>query len=93
MLSSPGNHGHANADFVEAYLERERLKIFAKSLRGNNARRVRYYAASGRVHLSEVQGDTNKSIARREVQLAAQRPHVDAAHSVEIFDPRIHIDT
>jgi chemotaxis protein CheD len=91
VLNRSGNYGHSNADFVEAYLAREGLKIVARSLRGNSARRIRYYPASGRAQVSEVQGDTPSAIAADESRLASRLQLSDAKSRVEIFDPKIRI--
>ena len=91
VLSGSGNYGHANADFVEVYLAREGLKIAARSLRGNNARRIRYYPASGRAQVCEVQGDMPSDIAADESRLASRLQLSDAVSRVEIFDPKIRI--
>jgi chemotaxis protein CheD len=91
VLSGTGNYGHANADFVEAYLRREGLKIAAKSLRGTNARRIRYYPSSGRAQMSEVVGDNPATIAATENRLASVLQMSDAKSRVEIFDPKVRI--
>ncbi|PCI62254.1 MAG: chemotaxis protein CheD [Kordiimonadales bacterium] len=43
------NVGHRNADFVEEYLRNEGLIIASADLRGDCARRIHYYPASGKV--------------------------------------------
>jgi chemotaxis protein CheD len=85
VLSSGGNVGHANADFVEAYLKRERLTVVASSLRGASARRVRYYPASGRAQMSEVAGEAPAEIAASERSLAAHLEYAEIPTRVEIF--------
>jgi chemotaxis protein CheD len=92
MLNSQGNHGHANADFVEAYLQRERLNVVASSLRGAKARRVRYHPASGQARISELRNDKSGTLASREEQLAKRIRFLGAPRAVEIFDPNIQID-
>ncbi len=91
VLNGTGNYGHANADFVEAYLRREGLKIAARSLRGTNARRIRYYPATGRAQVSEVVGDNPAAIAATETRLASDLQLGDAKSRVEIFDPSVRI--
>jgi chemotaxis protein CheD len=89
VLSSGGNVGHTNADFVEAYLQRERLTVVASSLRGTSARRVRYYPATGRAQMSEVSGEAPAEIALGERSLAAHLDYAEAPTRVEIFaNPR-----
>ena len=91
VLSGTGNYGHSNSDFVEAYLAREGLRIAARSLRGTSARRIRYYPASGRAQVSEVQGDAPSTIAADESRLASRLQVSNNRKSVEIFDPRIRL--
>lgn len=91
ILSGSGNYGHANADFVETYLSREGLKIMASSLRGNNARRIRYYPTSGRAQVCEVQGDAPSAIADGESRYASRLQLSQAASSVEIFDSQVRL--
>lgn len=92
MSTTQGNHGHANADFVEAYLERERLKVVAKSLRGTSARRVRFYASTGRARVRQIQSDKAAELMRTEARLASSLWTAKPAQSVEIFDPSIEIE-
>ncbi len=86
-IGAGSNHGHANADFVESYLERERLKVVASCLRGTAARRVRYHAATGRAQARVVTGTASTSILATEAQLANRLPGTVSNKRVEIFDP------
>ena len=49
VLGHGGNVGHRNADFVEEYLRNEGLIIAGSDLRGECARRIHFYPASGKV--------------------------------------------
>ncbi len=49
MMGELSDIGGANADFAEAYLLDEKIPCVSKSLRGDNARRVRFWPHSGRV--------------------------------------------
>lgn len=86
ILSGLRNYGHSNAEFVERYFAREGLRIVAKDLRGNVARRLRYYPVSGRALVCQGRGPTDRSIAAREAEIA-RRLQVDRTEPrVEIFD-------
>jgi len=91
VLNGTTNFGHANADFVEAYLSREGLTIAARSLRGLNARRIRYYPASGRAQVCEVVGGNPARIAVSETRLASALKLDEDASRVEIFEPRMRV--
>jgi chemotaxis protein CheD len=49
-----GRIGERNADFVESYLRAEGLVPLVRQLRGQRARRVLYYAVSGRALMQEL---------------------------------------
>jgi chemotaxis protein CheD len=90
ILKSGSNVGHANADFVEQYLKRERLNIVSKSLRGFGARRVRYYPSTGRAQVCETDQETIKTLAWREAQLSAHLQQLRVEGKVELFDAPKH---
>ncbi len=48
--------GSRNADFVEAYLSAENLRLCASDLRGDRARRLAYLPVSGRAFVVELPG-------------------------------------
>lgn len=87
IADTQSNYGHANADFVEQYLKRERLTVVASSLRGTNARRVRYHAASGRARVSMIGGDRAMQLIADEAQLATRVTVPGLSRRVEIFEP------
>lgn len=54
MVGSVVPIGTRNADFVEAYLRKKEIPIVAADLRGEHARRVRYFPLTGRVFVQEM---------------------------------------
>jgi chemotaxis protein CheD len=81
-----GNFGHTNADFVESYFIREGLNVAAKSLRGNQARRLRYYPTTGRALVSQGRDTRSDEIAAREARIASRITILPRSPGVEIFD-------
>ena len=51
MIGRGGQVGPRNADFVERYLDAEKLPIAARCLRGDHARRVHYFPGTGRARM------------------------------------------
>lgn len=84
VLTGMAKIGTRNADFVEAYLEREGLPIVAKDIRGDIARRIRYYPTSGRVLLSRISRDTIE-IGQQEISLIDRNLLDVEAGKAEIF--------
>jgi chemotaxis protein CheD len=54
MMANGAMIGHQNADFVEAYLKAENMRIEARHLRGEHARRIEYTPRDGKVRLLEI---------------------------------------
>jgi chemotaxis protein CheD len=84
VLTGMARIGTRNADFVEDYLAREGLPIAAKDIRGDIARRIRYYPLTGRVLLSRISRDMI-DIGREEVRLLDQDLLDKTAGEAEIF--------
>jgi chemotaxis protein CheD len=57
MIAGGAAIGYQNADFAEAYLKAERMKVAAHHLRGHHARRVEYEPLGGKVRLLEMELD------------------------------------
>ncbi|MGQ0455835.1 MAG: chemoreceptor glutamine deamidase CheD [Hyphomicrobium sp.] len=91
MMSGGANYGHANADFVEAYLKREGLKVMARSLRGNQPRRLRFHPVSGKAQFYEGREIQCAEVAAQESRLALQLRGANVKSSIEIFDPSIRL--
>lgn len=63
------NIGGSNADFVEAYLEREGLRVVARHLRGTSPRKLRYSPLIGTVQMKACHPSTVSPELSREAQL------------------------
>jgi chemotaxis protein CheD len=86
VISGNANVGHRNADFVEEYLKREGFHIGAKHLRGNQARKIRFFPTTGKVQMTMLGGEAIKSVVRSEDMLR-KAPEIVTKHgSVEIFE-------
>ena len=83
--------GHANANFVENYLKRERLNVLASDLRGTQPRRLRYFPATGRAQLSKNSEVPVTTLAAKEFRLAKKLKREKDRSSIEIFDPRVSV--
>ena len=66
VMNASSNIGHRNADFVEDYLAAEGLPIAAAHLRGNLARRVHYFPATGKAMVLELR--PNEELAELQVE-------------------------
>lgn len=87
VLAGMARIGTRNAEFVEEYLEREGLPIAAKHLRGNIARRIRYYPKTGRVLMSQISKDI-ASIGQQEIKLLDKDLLEPTAGTTELFKRR-----
>lgn len=86
VITASSNVGHRNADFVEAYLQREQLKVTGRSLRGNQARKIRFFPTTGKIQMTYLGKDVVQAVLHSEDQLR-RTPGVSAkAGSVEIFE-------
>jgi chemotaxis protein CheD len=77
--------GPQNADFVEAYLKEEGLRIAAAHLRGEHARRIHYFPHTGVVKMLELPR-TEASLATIEIGYGASLRSQPSAGSMELFD-------
>ena len=69
IIKGMGTVGFHNADFVEEYLQRERLTILASQLRGSVPRKIRYWPATGLVQMREIKNKTAAEIFDQEARL------------------------
>ena len=92
IADSRNNHGHANADFVENYLKRERLKVVASSLRGTSARRVRYHAASGKARIGILNGKKAGRLVADEAQWASRIATTEPQRNFELFAQDVRVN-
>ena len=84
MLANGATIGRQNADFVEAYLKAENMRVCASHLRGKHARRVEYAALSGRAMMLELCDDA--PVARVENQFLRRIIQQPEGGSIELFD-------
>ena len=85
MFQSQSRIGDINADFVESYLEAEGLPIIAADMRGNQARKIRYNAVTGRVQMKKMpRPDT--AIFDQEKALPIARIARESTGSITLFD-------
>ena len=86
VLKGMAQIGSRNAEFVENYLAREGLPIAAKHLRGDIARRIRYYPTTGRVMMNRISRDV-VNIGEQEIKLLDKNLLAPAAGKTELFKP------
>ncbi len=84
VLKGMARIGSRNAEFVENYLAREGLPIAAKHLRGDIARRIRYYPTTGRVMMSRIDRDV-MDIGKQEIKLLDKDLLTPSAGTTELF--------
>lgn len=82
VIKGMGKVGFHNADFVDEYLRRERLKISASHLRGSVPRKVRCWPATRLVQMRELMNKTAAEIFDQEARLQTQKI---AKGKVELF--------
>ena len=81
------NIGHYNADFVEAYLEKEGLPIVARDLRGSSPRRIHYFPTTGVVKMARPRDSLAAMIFDAESQRRERKAAPPSRPDVEIFAP------
>lgn len=79
------NVGHRNADFIEEYVRLEGLTLISADLRGEQARRVQYFPASGRARMMLISGGERETIFKREMWNRPRAETTDAC-DIELFD-------
>lgn len=78
-------YGHANADFVEEYMRRERLNVIASDLRGFRPRRVRYCPHNGRAQMCYRTTASYAELAAQETKLLSSPRMAEQNNKVVIF--------
>jgi len=68
VLGSGASVGDQNADFAEAFLGAEGIRILAQHMRGHKARRVEYFPFSGRAMMIETAMSGDPAVAVRNTQ-------------------------
>lgn len=85
VLALGNGIGHLNADFVESYLEEERLPVAARHLRGTLARRIHYFPQDGRVLMSLLRRSADLDLLRLEARYTATLS-APAIGTAELFE-------
>lgn len=82
MLNGASDIGSRNAEFALRFLEREGIEVIGKNLGGNQARRIRFWPASGRTQVMLVQ---NTDTAEMEALSARKAALAEDTGDVELF--------
>jgi chemotaxis protein CheD len=77
--------GSRNCRFVTDYLQREGIRIVARDLGGEQARRVFYFPASGRASVLRLPVSDTRRLRGEEMALRARAEAAPAAGGVELF--------
>lgn len=77
--------GDRNGRFVEEYLRSEGIRVAAKDLGGDRARRVFFFPASGRASVLRLPPSASSRMRAEESQLARQASAAPKAGGVELF--------
>jgi chemotaxis protein CheD len=77
--------GDRNSRFVEEYLRLEGIKVTAKDLGGDRARRVFFFPGSGRASVLRLPPSASSRVRAEEKQLARQASAAPKAGGVELF--------
>lgn len=85
-VTGASNIGHHNSDFVEEYMRREQLPIAAKMLRCRAPCKVRYFPATGKVQLREMQSLTTAAKFDVAARLKSRQQLDENTGRVVLFD-------
>lgn len=86
VIGNSSNVGHRNADFVEEYLKNEGFVAVAKDLRGDCARRIHYYPASGKVDRLLMRRAADRQVFSKETSYQRNIKADDDGGDIELFD-------
>jgi len=86
VISTGGQVGHRNADFVEEYLRNEGFSSVATDLRGNHARRIHYFPASGKVDRLLMRRASDKQVFTKETSYQKAIKTDSDGGDIELFD-------
>ena len=86
VIAGMGDIGRKNIEFVHQYFATEGLPIEAEDVGGVWARRVRYFAASGKVMLQRLQTQEAGEVARNETDLRRRISVAPPRGEVDLFD-------
>lgn len=85
VLAGLTDIGQRNVEFVRDYLRRERVKLVAEDLGKNYARKVYFFANTGRVLVKQLRTLHNDTIFTRERNYAAQLEVVPVSGEADLF--------
>lgn len=86
VIGTGGNVGHRNADFVEEYLRNEGFVATAMDLRGDHARRIHYFPATGKVDRLLMRRAADKQVFSKETKYQHDISVDDEGGDIELFD-------
>ncbi len=78
--------GHRNADFIEAYLANEGLRVSSSHLRGDRPRKIQYFPRTGTVRMRELGEETGAGIFEKEKSRSVRAIPSAETGTVELFD-------
>lgn len=86
VIAGVGDIGRQNINFVHEYLQTEELTIAAEDVGGVWARRVRYFAESGRVMIQRLQTQEASEVVNNERELERRLSVAPPRGEVDLFD-------
>jgi len=86
VIGAGGSVGHRNADFVEDYLREEGFVAVASDLRGDCARRIHYFPASGKVDRLMLRRASDRQVFTKESSYQRNISKAQDGGDIELFD-------
>ena len=86
VIGTGGGVGHRNADFVEDYLKNEGFIATASDLRGDHARRIHYYPATGKVDRLLLRRAADRQVFTKETSYQRNISTDEDGGDIELFD-------
>lgn len=79
------SHGVRNSEFVQAYLDRERIPLVAHDLLDIYPRKVYFFPATGRVLVKKLMQAHNNTIVQRETEYGSRLKSAELSGGIELF--------
>ena len=86
VIAGMGDIGRKNIDFVHEYFATEQLPVAAEDVGGGFARKVRYFAASGRVLVQRLPTQELNDVIRTEAEMERKLSLVPPRGEIDLFD-------
>lgn len=86
VIAGMSDIGRKNIEFVHDYFATEQLAVCAEDVGGVWARKLRYFAASGRVMVQRLQTQEATEVIREESQMEKKLSIVPPGGQVDLFD-------